>query len=187
MQPHPLVSKIRFWLWMTGLAVISCLWPAYGMFAIGAGFGWWKGCGCCAVTHCSGCTGDLPTSIQVVVTGCANGTCSSCSSWNNTYTLPSIGTCSWYIDIPGFCICGGTQNFCNLTGTCQSVAVQISGTTVSIFLAYNPLQCSGTVFNGLGNYTESAGYACILTNFSQAITDGSGVCVSCSASVTGIA
>ncbi len=100
---HPLVTKIRFWIWLASVIAISCLWPAYGMFALGTGFGWWKGCGCCSSGDgdCNECTsGTCHNNQQVVVTGIVEGTCGSCASLNQTITISTTrcstgGSCVW--------------------------------------------------------------------------------------------
>lgn len=44
------------------------------------------GCQCCDV--CEACTGDLPSSLTLVVTGAVDGFCGACSNFNATWILP---------------------------------------------------------------------------------------------------
>lgn len=90
---HPLVPKIRFWLWLTGVAAIACLWPAYGMFAFATGFGWWTGCGCCGGT-CANCSTSPTTTYQIDISGVTNGTCTDCAHVNRSYIVTSTASCT---------------------------------------------------------------------------------------------
>lgn len=91
---------------MDWLAIISAL------FFAGAFF--WTNCPCCGL--CASCTnGDMPPSIQVVINGLTNGTCSDCDDLNATYILSILqqipsGTspCIWAYALP-VTICGVTS------------------------------------------------------------------------------
>lgn len=53
----------------------------------------WFPCGCCAPT-CGICGGG-DFEVDVTFSGFNNGTCSSCLSFNNTFTLTQISDCTW--------------------------------------------------------------------------------------------
>ena len=53
-------------------------------------------CCCIAGNPCNGCSGDIGSNMQVVLSGTANcGTCSNCPTLDGTYVVPYTSNCTF--------------------------------------------------------------------------------------------
>lgn len=109
MDRHPLLMPIRM-LIVTAIVLAMSPWhPEIGMTLLATGFGWWKGCGCCAGGGgCLFCSpeSDASKDWEVTIAGVGNATtCTGCSCLNDTYILDFVSgnisnCCVWEFDIP---------------------------------------------------------------------------------------
>lgn len=116
---NPKVPIVRFYLLWTAACCLAWVYPECGIVLLGAGLGWWPGCGCCSIaTTCTFCTPGLDPGLdmQVEVSGIADDWCTNCSALDGTYVLPlasiSPTECSYVYEInPNPLTCSGYSQF----------------------------------------------------------------------------
>jgi hypothetical protein len=98
-------SAALFICWLVGLSIPESLLPV-AMFM--------PGCWCCSnAVVCAHCSGTVPASVQVDVSGVANGTglgvgcgAAECAGFNDSFVLPATASCFYHIP----------QTSCHATG-----------------------------------------------------------------------
>lgn len=83
---------------------------------MGIKFKYAPGCGCCGQLTCTCCSGDLPPTIFITISG-VSGSDNCCSALNDTFELTqdSVNGCLWEYTQAAWCTCDATSYNLSIT------------------------------------------------------------------------
>lgn len=104
------VLVVRIWLLFACAALSACILPNFeAMILVSAAFAAGAACCCPRGSGCTCCnSGTEPATVQLVVSGTVNGSCSTCSGINGTFVAGEAGgnACGYFFTYTPGAVCG---------------------------------------------------------------------------------